>query len=294
MQLGELQNQIDRFQRREASIIAISIDKPGDSLAMIQRLGLTFDLASDPDQDIVRAFAVQNPDTRELALHAVYIIDRQGRIFYRKVARRRPVSAELIDAIDAYQGTYPRQDEAAPRRRIAVAYPQNNFQALLSITRVERLPDLVDAAGFAEVQALVGARKGDDAVFAFKRVIQDSPDASRADLEQSAAWLVRQTYFKDNATAIEAGIDLGRRLRRVSELEAAEQASASAESSEFEGVDHDEILHTLAAARAGLTRVRADISNHADDWNLRYAKTSLRSYRELARAASLPNQSTYP
>ena len=49
-----------------------------------------------------------------------------------------------------------------------------------------------------------------------------------------------------------------------------------------------------AAARAGLTRVRADISNHADDWNLRYAKTSLRSYRELARAASLPNQSTDP
>jgi hypothetical protein len=275
-------------------IIAISIDKPDDSLAMIQRLGLTFDLGSDPDQDIVKAFGVQNPDTRELALHAVYIIDREGRIFYRKVAGRRPVSAELIDAIDAHQGTYPQTDQAAPARRIAVAYPQNNFQALLAITRVERLPDLVDASGFTEVQQLISARSSDDAVFAFKRMIQASPDASRADLYRSAAWLIRQTYFQDNATAIRAGVDLRHRLTRVSELEAAEQAATSAQDSESDGSNHDEILHTLAAARAGLTRVRADISNHADEWNLRYAKTSLRSYRELVRAAVLPDQNAKP
>jgi hypothetical protein len=288
VQLGELQNQIDRFQRRQTTIIAISIDKPDDSLAMVQRLGLTFDLASDPDQDIVKTFGVQNPDTRELALHAVYIIDPQGRIFYRKVARRRPVSAELIDAIDAHQGIYPQSDPAAPARRIAVAYPQNNFQALLAITRVERLPDLVDASAFAQVQELTSARRGDDAVFAFKQMIQASPDASRADLYNSAAWLIRQTYFQDNATAIDAGVDLDRRLTRVSELEAAEQAASSEHESvpDSDGSNHDELLHTLAAARAGLTRVRADISNHADEWNLRYVKTSLRSYRELVRAAT--------
>jgi hypothetical protein len=83
-------------------------------------------------------------------------------------------------------------------------------------------------------------------------------------------------------------------LARVSELEAAEQAATSAQDSEFDGSNHDEILHTLAAARAGLTRVRADISNHADEWNLRYAKTSLRSYRELVRAAVLPDQIAKP
>ncbi|MFV2089897.1 MAG: peroxiredoxin family protein [Pseudomonadales bacterium] len=280
MQLGELQNQIDRFQRRNITIIAISVDNPDDSVAMIRRLGLSFDLASDPGQTIVKVFGVQNPDTQELALHAVYIVDEQGRIFYRKVARRRPVSAELIDAIDAHRGLYPQSDRIAPAKRIAVAYPQNNFQALIEISQVEQLPGMIDPQGLAEVQVLIEARESDNALFAFKRLIQASSGASPEDLYDTAAWLVRQSYFPGNITAMEAGVDLRRRLRRVSELEEAEQAALGSS-------DRDELLHTLAAARAGLTRVRADISNHADEWNLRYAKSSLRSYREVVRAATL-------
>ena len=279
MQLGELQNQIDRFQRRDTAIIAISVDRPSDSMAMIQRLGLSFALASDPDQNIVKAYGVQNPDTKELALHAVYIVDEQGSIFYRKVALRRPVSAELIDAIDAHRGVYPQSDRVAPRKRIAVAYPQNNFQALIEIAAVDALPGSIDDRGFAEVQGLVAARKSDDALFEFKRLIR-STDASTEDLYAAASWLIRQRFFPDNTAAMETGIDLRRRLRRVDDLEQQEQAAAGSP-------EHDELLHTLAAARAGLTRVRADISNHAEEWNLRYAKSSLRSYREVVRAASL-------
>ena len=281
MQLGELQNQIERFQRRNTSIIAISVDSPTDSLAMIERLGLSFDLLSDPEQNVVMAFGVQNPDTRELALHAVYIVDEQGDIFYRKVARRRPVSAELIDAIDAHAGLYPRHDRAAPTTRIAVAYPQNEFQALIELASVSALPAAVDRTAFADVQALLAAGRSDDAVFAFKRMIQASADANRDALFATAAWLIRQRFYPAEDAPMHAGLDLRRRLNRVTELEQQERAAVA------NGDAHDEVLHTLAAARAGLTRVRANISNHSQEWNLRYAKSSLRGYREVVRAATL-------
>ncbi|MEM9624346.1 MAG: hypothetical protein AAF993_22085, partial [Pseudomonadota bacterium] len=233
-----------------------------------------------------KAFGVQNPDTQELALHAVYALDENGKIFYRKVARRRPVSAELIDAVDAYQGTYPMDDEAAPRKRIMVAYPQNDFQALLEITRVNGLPTVIDANAFAAVLRLRQQGRSDDAIFAYKRLVEQSINNHGVNtdaLYASASWLIRSAFysppeFSDSANLIELGRDLQRRLERVSELEQLEMDSRGS-------AEHDQWLHTLARARAGLTRVRADIRSRAGDWNLRYAKASLRGYREVVGAA---------
>ncbi len=288
MQLGELQNQLDRFNRRNSSIVAISVDSPADSLAMIKRLGLTFALASDPEQKVVKAFGVQNPDTRELALHAVYIVDPAGKIFYRKVARRRPVSAELIDAIDAQRGQYPKNDPVAPRRRIDVAYPQNNFQAIMTIARVDRLPAGVNPAAFARVLANRRSHGSDTSLFTFKALVEQawhSGAADRASLLDLAAWLIRSQFFAAESAsehpAVAAGRNLSQRLARVEYLAAEEQA--------HRGTDqHDAALHTLAAARAGLTRVRAQINEQAQAWNLRYAKASLRSYREVVNAVTRP------
>ena len=92
MQLGELQHQLNRFQDREVSIVALSVDPAPESVAMVERLGLDFAVASDEEQRVIRQFRVQNPDTQELALHAVYIVDGRGEIYYRKVGLRRPVS----------------------------------------------------------------------------------------------------------------------------------------------------------------------------------------------------------
>ena len=219
MQLGELQNQLHRFSQRDASIVGISVDPPTDSLAMIDRLGLQFDLASDPNQAVVKAFGVQNPDTQQLAIHAVYILNRKGVITYRKVARRRPVSAELIDAIDASLGQYPQEDEAAPRSRIAVAYPTNNFQALLEVSQANGLPGGVDTVAFSDVLALIRARRGDDAVFAFRHFLAKSAVRDEAILMDTVRHLVHQSYFSDKPQAITLGQDLASRLARVQSLE---------------------------------------------------------------------------
>lgn len=278
MQLGELQNQIARFAQRGVSVIALSVDEQAASLAMIERLGLTFDLASDPMQNVVKAFGVQNPDTKELAIHAVYIVDGDGRVFYRKVGRRRPVSRELIDSIDAYRGVYPTTEEILPWKRAAVAFPENNFQALLTVSAVSALPGTVDPLEFARVYSLVKQGRSDDSLVAFKRLAGISIDADEQDLYDTAAWLTRQVFFDDKPEAIAAGQRLDERLVRIRELEAAQRRSSDADR-------EDELLHLVASARAGLSLTQADISNHAEAWNLRYAKTTLRSYREVASAS---------
>lgn len=280
MQLGELQNQIARFERRGVRITAISVDAPADSLAMIERLGLSFDLASDPEQQAVKAFGVQNPDTRELALHAVYIVDGSGTIFYRKVGRRRPTSNELIDAIDAHRGDYPQNDPTEPRRQIAVAYPQNDYQTLLEVARAEALPQSVDAQDMKAVIDIIRQGELDNALVRFKRLIADSPDATREALLETAAWLTRNLFFVDNEDAIETGKLLQFRLQRIATLEAALETAA-------DSAQKDKTLHELARARAGLSLTRAKIEQNARAWQLAYAKTTLRSYREVAQAARL-------
>jgi len=278
VQLGELQSQFERFETRNATILAISVDPPDDSLAMIQRLGLKFDLASDPNQRVVQMFRVQNPDTRELALHAVYIIDSAGEVFYRKVGKRRPVSAELIDAIDAHQGRYPQTDVVEwSRSQLNVAYPTNNFQALIEVSAVTALPASVDRIAYDEVMSLLRERRSDDAVFAFRRLISVSPAADRQALFATAAWLTRSQFFSDKPEALELGAQLQSRVARVQELRQQHEDTTDDNSK-------DELLHQLARARAGLAATRADVERNAQRWNLRYAKTTLRSYRELARA----------
>ena len=280
MQLGELQSQFERFERRGVSIIALSIDPAKDSHAMMERLGLAFSLASDPTQRIIQTFGVQNPDTRELALHAVYIIDEQGKILYRKVGLRRPTSTELIDAIDAFRGEYPQHDKAEPRSGpLNVAYPQNNYQALLEISAVTELSATVNRPALDEVMALIEQRRSDDAVFAFRRLITLSADADTQALFDTAAWMAREVYVGDQPAAITAGKELRKRLSRVNQLSTDLEQAASDDSK-------DELLHMLARARAGLSVTRADIEKQAAAWNLRYAKTMLRSYRELARAGT--------
>jgi hypothetical protein len=268
VQLGELQHQLERFKRRNVTIVAVSVDSPSDSSAMRERLGIEFSLGSDPDRTVVKAFGVQNPETNELALHAVYIVDEAGAIIYRKVARRRPLSVELIDAIDAWLGTYPQTDTVdEPRGRLNVAYPRNDFQALLEVSTVSEPPPGIDSGRLADVASTLRASGGDDALIRFKAICLEST-ATERELLQSAARLVRSLFFEPNHTALDTGRELNERLLHLRDLETSNATDKS-----------------LATARAHVARVRAVVSANARAWRLRSVKTSLRSYREVARAA---------
>lgn len=98
-----------QFDERSTTVVALSVDTPDATLPWAEKKGLTMALASDPKQEIIGRFGLINPDVPELALHAIYIVDEEGTIFYRKVARRRAYSREFIDAIDYRYGRWPRE-----------------------------------------------------------------------------------------------------------------------------------------------------------------------------------------
>lgn len=94
------------------SLVIISVDEPEDSLPWAEKKGITVPLGSDPKLELIRRFGLENPDVPELSLHAVYLVDEEGVVFYRKVARRRAYSPEFLDAIDYHyrdrDGRWPR------------------------------------------------------------------------------------------------------------------------------------------------------------------------------------------
>jgi peroxiredoxin len=86
------------------TLVLVSVDTPEVSLPWAEKKGFTFPMASDPEQKVIQGWGLQNPDATDLALHAVYILDKEGKIFYRKIARRRAYSKEFIAAIDYHYG----------------------------------------------------------------------------------------------------------------------------------------------------------------------------------------------
>lgn len=259
-------------------IAALSVDEPQHSRGLIKRLGLNFALGSDPEQTVVKSFGVQNPDTQELALHAVYIVSSEGEVFYRKVARRRPGAEELLDAIDAFRGVYPVTESRQPRPPRSVAWPENNFQTLLALTAADSPPAPLDRSALDEVLRLLRAGKTDDSIIRFKALA--GTGGSEAQLRQAAAWLTRVRFIANHPDALEAGTQLAQRLRRVRELETRLAATKDAD-------QRDEILQTLGKARGGLSLARAKVANSQDRWNLQYAQGMLRSYSEVGRVMAV-------
>jgi alkyl hydroperoxide reductase subunit AhpC len=100
VQLGKLQERLGDFDKRGVSIVVVSVDPPQATIPWAQDKGFTFPMASDPQKRVIEALDLVNPEAPDLALHAVFILDTDGTIFYRKIARRRAYPPEFRDAID--------------------------------------------------------------------------------------------------------------------------------------------------------------------------------------------------
>jgi peroxiredoxin len=73
--LRALQSALPRFQAYGASVIAISPQSPDHSLSMAEKNALTFDVLSDVDQSVIRAYKLQftvPADMKDLYLNAFH------------------------------------------------------------------------------------------------------------------------------------------------------------------------------------------------------------------------------
>jgi hypothetical protein len=231
---------------------------------------LGFSIASDQDQAVMQAYGVQNPDTRELALHAVYIVDESRQVIYRKVASRRPLSQELLDAIDFHAGNYPLADKRFRREATVVAFPENNFQALIELSTNTGLPVGVDSEMILPIIEVIRQGRLDDALIAYRHLVDSlAVDHSEAELLRVAAWLVNQLVSLPTEAHL-AGRGLSDALTRQRQSRELSTGDSKA----------------LDAVQKDLGVLRTLIRNNAVRWQLRSAKTMLRSYRELSLAST--------
>jgi peroxiredoxin len=94
--------------------VAISVDPPERSLALAERLGVTFPLLSDEDLSAIRAYGVEDAENG-VAWPAIFIVARDGRIAWRSLAetyRERPASKVVLEALD---GIVQRRPSGQPR-----------------------------------------------------------------------------------------------------------------------------------------------------------------------------------
>lgn len=152
MQLGELQRAIEAFEASGATVVAISVDDPADMGPMIERMGLSMTVLSDAKLEVIRAFGIENPEVGEMALHSTYIVGSDGRVVYRKVARRRPL---LLDALDADHGRYAGPRPVQPRSAWSPWREWSLVDSVRAVADAPTLPEVLPPAWREELEAVL-------------------------------------------------------------------------------------------------------------------------------------------
>lgn len=129
VELRGLQEALPDIRARDASLIAISPQSPDTSAAFVERLELGFDVLSDVDQGVIRAYRLQfelpeplrpfyermdmdlsqhNADgTWHLPVPATFVLDTDGVVRARHVDpnyRERMQASTIIEALDDLAG----------------------------------------------------------------------------------------------------------------------------------------------------------------------------------------------
>jgi peroxiredoxin len=102
VQLGELQRALGEFQSRGIVLVAISVDPPDRSKAVVTRLGLTFPLLSDRDRLAVESFGVEDVENG-VAWPAVFVLEPGGTVRWRSLSddyRNRPTPEDILAALE--------------------------------------------------------------------------------------------------------------------------------------------------------------------------------------------------
>jgi peroxiredoxin len=107
-QLGELQNLLNKRQREETQIVAVSTDRHADSQKLAQRLqaaskdGTNFPLLADTDHKVIDRYGLFNPDGRGWPHPTTYVIDKQGVVrwkFTETDYRVRPSNKQILNEL---------------------------------------------------------------------------------------------------------------------------------------------------------------------------------------------------
>lgn len=97
-QLGDIQAHLKDFGDLATTVVAVSTDAPDDAGALKDKLGLTFDLYSDPELAVIGKWGAADYGAN-IAKPSTFIIAKGGAITYRKVGENqtdRPTADQIL------------------------------------------------------------------------------------------------------------------------------------------------------------------------------------------------------
>ncbi len=96
----------EELTRRGGRILAISTDPPEKSREVVQKRAIGFHIVADESRAVLSAFGLVHkgigPGGADVARPAMMLLDKGGRIAWRRAAKRvqdRPPPAEVISAV---------------------------------------------------------------------------------------------------------------------------------------------------------------------------------------------------
>ncbi|NOT32137.1 MAG: peroxiredoxin family protein [Planctomycetes bacterium] len=105
-ELRDLVEVDSELKRRGGGLLAISVDAPQDSQRVVQDLALPFRILSDSERAVTRAYGLMHenggPEGETIAVPAQLLVDRDGTIVWKHVARRitdRAHPARTLEAL---------------------------------------------------------------------------------------------------------------------------------------------------------------------------------------------------
>ena len=108
MQLGELQNLLNKQEREKTQILALSIDSHEDSRKLRQRLeaaekpGQSFPMLQDTNHKVIDRYGILNPKGKGWSHPATYLIDKQGVVRWKFIETNytvRPSNKQILEQV---------------------------------------------------------------------------------------------------------------------------------------------------------------------------------------------------
>jgi peroxiredoxin len=97
-QMGQLQEEIGRFEEKGAKILGISVDSPWSHKAWAEERDIRFPLLSDFQGEVVEDYGVKHD--AGFAERAYFVIDRDGVVRARRVEESPGDQPEVEDVLD--------------------------------------------------------------------------------------------------------------------------------------------------------------------------------------------------
>jgi peroxiredoxin len=106
-EMNTFQDRLEEFQEAGGSVYGVSVDSPFALNEFREKLGLTFDLVSDADKNVIETYDV-SMDFEALGVHdvakrAVFVVDGDGTVTYAWVSDDPGVEPDYDEVLEAVQ-----------------------------------------------------------------------------------------------------------------------------------------------------------------------------------------------